>query len=64
MLAQCFGNRVLPFTVNITRPEERERLNELGTEIALQEGLHYEGYTVVTVEPYTIEQAKPTLYFD
>lgn len=64
MLTECFGNRVLPFTVDITRPEERERLNDLGTEIALQEGLRYEGYTVVTVEPYNIEHAKPTLYFD
>lgn len=63
-IAECFGNRVLPFTVNITRPEEREKLNQLGTEIAVKEGLRYEGYSVVTVEPYTLENAKATLYFD
>ena len=63
-IAECFGNRVLPFTVNVTRPEEREKLNRLGSEIARREGVHYEGYTVVTVEPYTIEKAKATLYFD
>lgn len=63
-IAECFGNRVLPFTVNVTRPDEREKLNRLGNEIAVKEGLHYEGYSVVTIDPYTIENAKATLYFD
>jgi hypothetical protein len=63
-IAECFGNRVLPFTVNVTRREEREKLNQLGCEIAVKEGLHFEGYSVVTVEPYTVENAKATLYFD
>ncbi|MGB9613074.1 MAG: hypothetical protein ACPL4K_02710 [Candidatus Margulisiibacteriota bacterium] len=56
--------KVLPFTVNITRPEERENLNRLGEEMAKQEGLHYQGYSVCTVEPFSLEKAKPTLYFD
>ncbi|MBN3032988.1 MAG: hypothetical protein JW873_02725 [Candidatus Saganbacteria bacterium] len=63
-LAECFGNRVLPFTVDITRAEERDKLNQLGTELATQEGLHYEGYTAVTIEPYSLEHAKAVLYFN
>jgi hypothetical protein len=63
-IAECFGKRVLPFRVDITRPEDRDKLNQIGYEIATQEGLHYEGYTAVTVEPYSIRQAKAILYFD
>jgi len=62
--AECAVKKVLPFTVNITRKEERENLNHLGQEIARQEGLHYQGYSVSTIEPYSLEQAKATLYFD
>jgi hypothetical protein len=63
-IAECFGKRVLPFPVDVTRPEDRDKLNRIGYEIAAQEGLHYEGYTAVTVEPYSIKQAKAILYFD
>ncbi len=61
---ECFGKRVLPFTVDITRKEEREKLNQIGSEIATQEGLHYEGYSVITVEPYSVQKGKAILYFD
>jgi hypothetical protein len=62
--SECVVKKVLPFTVNVIRPEEREKLDKLGDEIAAKEGLHYEGYSVITSEPYSIEQAKPTLYFN
>jgi len=55
---------VLPFTVNVVQPEEREKLNQLGSEIASKEGLHYEGYSVITADPYSIEHGKAILYFD
>ena len=61
--SECAAKKVLPFTVNVTRPEERERLDKLGSEIAAKEGLRYEGYSVSTLEPYSVENAKPTLYF-
>lgn len=61
--SECAVKKVLPFTVNVVRPEEREKLNRLGQEIAAQENLKYEGYSVITQEPYSIEQAKATLYF-
>lgn len=62
--SECSVKKVLPFTINITHQEEREKLDKLGNEIAAKEGLHYEGYSVCTTEPYSIEQAKPTLYFN
>ena len=62
--SECSVLKVLPFTVNVVRSEEREKLNCLGQEIASKEGLRYEGYSVITQEPYSIEQAKPTLYFN
>jgi hypothetical protein len=53
----------LPFTVNLSRKEERDNLDELGKKAAEQIGLHYDGYWACTVEPYSIEKAKPTLFF-
>jgi len=62
-VTECSGKRVLPFTVNIARLEEREKINQIGSNTATEEGLHYEGYSVITSEPYSIENAKVTLYF-
>jgi len=62
--SECAVKKVLPFTVNVVRLEEREKLNQIGQEIASKEGVHYQGYSVITQEPYSIEQAKATLYFD
>jgi len=62
--SECARKIVLPSTINITLQEEREKLNRIGNEIAAKEGLRYEGYSVSTIEPYSIEKAKPTLYFD
>jgi len=62
--SECTIKKVLPFTIDVTLQEEREKLDKMGNEIAAKEGLHYEGYSVHTVEPYSIRQAKPTLYFD
>jgi hypothetical protein len=62
--SECSVKKELPFTVNIIHKEERENLNRIGNEIAAKEGLQYEGYTVFTAEPYSIEKAKPTLFFN
>jgi len=44
--------------------EERDKLDRIGEEIAAKEKLHYEGYYVNTVEPYSLEKAKPILFFN
>ena len=62
--SECAVKKVLPFTINVTCQEEREKLDQLGSEIAAKEGLRYEGYSACTTEPYSIKNAKPTLYFD
>jgi hypothetical protein len=62
--SECSVKKELPFTINVIHKEERDKLDQLGKEIAVKEGLHYEGYTVYTAEPYSIEKAKPTLFFD
>jgi hypothetical protein len=54
----------VPFPVNLIAREERKKLEELGRNIAKKEKLHYEGYTAVTHEPYSIENAKATLVFN
>ena len=61
--SECAVKKVLPFTVNLALAEERKNLDKLGSELAEKEGLHYEGYSLYTGEPYSIEQAKPVLYF-
>ncbi|MBI5078668.1 hypothetical protein HZB08_01420 [Candidatus Saganbacteria bacterium] len=63
-LSEYARKSVLPFTVNIMVREEREKLNQLGSELAAKEGLRYEGYFVWTAEPYSVEHAKPVLYFN
>jgi len=62
--SECTVKKIIPFTVNIAHKEDRESLDKLGNEIATKEGIHYEGYSVCTTEPYSIEKAKATLYFD
>lgn len=62
--SECSVKKELAFTINIVHKEERDKLNKLGEETAVKKGLHYEGYTVYTAEPYSIENAKPTLYFN
>ena len=62
--SECSVKKELPFTINIIHKEERDKLNRLGEEIATKEGLHYEGYSAYTAEPYSIEQAKATLFFN
>jgi hypothetical protein len=61
---ECCVEKVLPFLVNLSLPEEREKLDRLGNEIASQEGLHYEGYFASTIEPYDLEHAKAALFFN
>jgi hypothetical protein len=63
-VSECGREMILSYTVDVTRPEERKKLDTLGNAIATQKGLRYEGYNVSTVEPYTLEKAKAVLYFN
>lgn len=62
--SECSAIKEVPFTINLTLEEERKKLDELGKSIAAEEKLNYEGYIVYTEEPYSIEKAKPTLFFN
>ena len=62
--SQCYAKKELPFTINIVIEDERKKLDSLGLEIASKESLNYEGYTVTTLEPYSLEKAKPILFFN
>lgn len=61
---ECTVIKEIPETVDLTKKEERTRLEELGNKIASQEKLHYEGYIAFTDAPYSIDHAKTTLFFD
>ena len=61
---ECSVIKEVPFLVNLIRDNERKRIDLLGEEIATKEHLHYEGYIAVTYDPYSVEKAKTTLFFD
>jgi hypothetical protein len=63
-VAECVREMILPETVNVSLSAEREKLNRLGSEVAARAGVNYEGYTAVTIEPYSLEHAKAVLYFN
>ena len=63
-VSECSIKKELTYTVNILHKEERDKLDRIGEEIAAKEKLHYEGYYVNTVEPYSLEKAKPILFFN
>ena len=60
----CPYKKNVPFTINIYSKEDRERLSILGQQIAQQEGIKFEGYYLDTQEPYSVEAAKATLFFE
>jgi len=60
----CTYKKELPFTINIAQPQDREIVEKIGQVLAQKSGLNYEGYGVCTVEPYSLEKARPILYFD
>ena len=62
--SECYAKKELPFTINIVIDDERKKLDSLGQEIASKEGLNYEGYTVTTLEPYSLDKAKAILFFN
>lgn len=62
--SECSVKKELPFTVNLSHKEERDNLDQIGNKIAVEIGLHYEGYTAETTEPYSLEKAKLTLFFN
>ncbi|MBU1026930.1 MAG: hypothetical protein KKA31_04295 [Candidatus Margulisbacteria bacterium] len=62
--SECSVIKELPKTVNLASTKERKQLDELGKKIASQENLHYEGYVAFTDAPYSLDQAKATLFFD
>lgn len=61
---ECVVRQELPETINLAVDDERKRLIKLGEEIALQRGLHFEGYIAYTGEPYSIEKARLILCFN
>jgi hypothetical protein len=63
-VSECARRVVLRSPTNVTRLEERKKIDQLGQEIAVREGMHYEGYSVSVAEPYSLEQAKTVLYFN
>ncbi|MFH1362472.1 MAG: hypothetical protein ABIH69_07500 [bacterium] len=62
--SDCSVISEVPETVDLTSDEERKKLDQLGTEIAQKEHLHYEGYVAYTDAPYSMDHAKTTLFFD
>jgi len=53
----------VPYTINASLKTDRERLEKLGTEIAQKEGFKFDGYSLITAEPYSLENAKAYLFF-
>ena len=51
------------FTVNVLERKDLDKLAKLGSEIAQKEGLKFDGYTLCTINPYSLDKAKPTLLF-
>ena len=51
------------FTVNVMMKRDLEKLEKLGSEIAHKEGSRFDGYSLTTQNPYSIIEAKPTLFF-
>jgi hypothetical protein len=62
--SECTVIKELPDTINLTREEERKKLEKIGNDIATKEHLHYEGYIAYTDTPYSVTKAKTTLFFD
>ena len=60
----CAVIKEVPETIDLTKKEERKRLETLGKKIARREKLHYEGYIAFTDVPYSVDHAKTTLFFD
>jgi hypothetical protein len=61
---ECSVKKELPFTIDVSHIEELKDLNRMGEEIANNAGLHYEGYYLFTIEPYSPEKARPILFFN
>ncbi|NQT29043.1 MAG: hypothetical protein HQ596_00580 [Candidatus Saganbacteria bacterium] len=61
---ECSVIQELPDPINLTLEDERKKIDELGKRIASQKHLHYEGYIAYTDTPYSIREAKTTLFFD
>jgi hypothetical protein len=61
---ECAVRKELPETFDLTVGDERKRLIKLGESIAVQKGLHFEGYIAYTGEPYSLEKARLILCFN
>lgn len=62
--SECSVIKEVPETVDLTKAEERKKIEDLGRSIASKEHLHYEGYIAYTDAPYGVDHAKTTLFFD
>jgi hypothetical protein len=62
--SECTVIKEITDTINLTKNDERKRLERIGNDIASKDNLHYEGYIAYTDSPYSVEKAKITLFFD
>jgi|GEM_PF-904728 len=62
--SECTVIKEIKDPINLTKNEERKRLELIGNDIASKDHLHYEGYIAYTDSPYSVEKAKITLFFD
>ncbi len=59
----CIKKKELLSTVDVSTPEAREKLDQMGHEIAKKKKMHYEGYSVYTGPPHSLTDAIATLFF-
>jgi len=62
--SECSVIAEVPETIDLTKEDERKKIDQLGSTIASKEHLHYEGYIAFTDAPYSVDHAKTTLFFD
>ncbi|HTY13766.1 MAG TPA: hypothetical protein VMD02_06225 [Candidatus Omnitrophota bacterium] len=62
-IMELASKKDLLFTVNVLSGKDLDKLAKLGCEIADKDGMHFDGYTVETHSPFSLEHAKATLLF-
>ncbi|MFH1826784.1 MAG: hypothetical protein ABH823_05825 [bacterium] len=62
--SECTVIEELPNVIDLMSEDQRKKLDEIGSQHAAQRELHYEGYIAFTDTPYSVNQAKVTLFFD
>lgn len=60
----CPMKLIVPFTVDALKQQDRAKVENFGKEVAERDHIHFEGYILDTQEPYSLDHAKATLFFD